>query len=131
MKDLLLGEIEHHIDRWVGKMSWTYPHIGSNSLRFTITADSEGPSEEQKMIVTELKANYETLWPHIHSEIINLVHQNAPIFKPDVLLFIPGVIGTETYDFILGYELKNEDTPNAAYFLAFDNWKIRNAIKAI
>lgn len=137
MNDELLGEIERYIDAWVGEMHWAFPNVGSETLQFRIRADVNGPSLEQKHLIEELASRYEALWPGIAnrlSELRSFKGNESEItahLKPRVLLSMPGVIGTEIFDFTLGYEFTDEENTYVGYFVSFVGWEIRNAIKAI
>jgi hypothetical protein len=48
-----------------------------------------------------------------------------------LLLFVPGIIGMDFYDFTLGYEFKEDESSETGYFVSFVDWNIVSALKAL
>jgi hypothetical protein len=65
MNDKILGKIEHHIDSWIGEISWKFPCSGTENIRFTFRADETGLTDEQRALFMELTSRYESLWPAV------------------------------------------------------------------
>jgi hypothetical protein len=47
------------------------------------------------------------------------------------LLFIPGIVGKDFYDFTLGYEFNEDESSETGYFVSFVAWNIVSALKAL
>ena len=136
MNDDILGEVKQHLDAWIGEKRWVFPGSGMEALRFRIRADERGPSAEQKQLVVELIERYESLWPKIAQKLVELnpavkkIDELSANLKPILLLSVPGIVGTEEFDFTLGYEFTNKEKANEGYFLSFGSWEIKSALRA-
>jgi len=135
MNDEQLGTIERHIDAWIGEVPFEFPCSGTKNLRFRIRAGEDGPSVEQKRLVKSLALQYEELWPQISAKLVELRSGASGINskllpKSRLLLLVPGVVGSEIFDFLLGYEFDGEEAEGTGYFLGFSAWRLRYAEKA-
>ena len=137
MNDKILGKIEHHIDSWIGEMSWKFACSGTETMRFTFRAKETGPTDEQRDLFLELTNRYEELWPAIALKLVELnpmiksASELQDILYPRILLFIPGIVGKDFYDFTLGYEFKEDESSETGYFVSFVAWDIVSALKAL
>jgi len=135
MNNEQLGKIERHIDAWMGEIPFEFPCSGTKTLRLRIRADEKGPSIEQKKLVNGLVLRYEELWPKIlpkldefRSGLGSINSSRVP--KSRLLLSVPGIVGSEVFDFLLGYEFDGEEPEGTGYFFGFSEWGLRYAAKA-
>jgi len=132
-----LEKIEHHIDSWIGEISWKFPCSGTETIRFTFRAKETGPTDEQRALFLELTNRYKELWPAIALKLVELdpiiksTSELQDILYPRILLFIPGIAGKDFYDFTLGYEFKEDESSETGYFVSFVAWNIVSALKAL
>ena len=136
MNDGLFVTIEHHIDRWKGEIPWKFPCSCTEIIRFDFLADEKGPTASQRALFLELTNRYESVWPAIAKKIVVLNPEVESLvalpflLSPRLLLFVPGIIGKEIFDFTVGYEFKEEENLGTGYFVSFVDWNIVSALKA-
>ena len=110
MNDDLFGTITYHIDAWNGEVAKTLACSGTKSIKFGIRASKGGPTDEQKKLFQDLTDRYEALWPAIAKELIKMnsvIKDSAELpfsLEPQLLLYIPGVIGDQVFDFTIGFK---------------------------
>jgi len=137
MNENILGNIERHIDSWIGEISWKFPCSGTETIRFDFRAKETGPTDEQRLLFLELTNRYEELWPAIALKLVELnpmiksASELKDILCPRILLFFPGIVGMDFYDFTLGYEFKEDESSETGYFVSFVDWNIVSALKAL
>lgn len=127
------NQLKRHVDGWLGNIPWEKPVSGTKVLHAFIRAGENGPTEQQISLLEELESRYDSLWQQIELQLAVLTETSRKLpqnLKPRVLLFMPGVLNDEIFDFTLGYEPQNQVEDNEGYFLSFRNWKIEHAIKA-
>lgn len=135
MSDEQLGKIERHIDAWIGEMPFEFPCSETVTFRFRIRAGENGPSIEQKQLVKGLVLRYEELWSKVSEKLAELrstssSEDSKQLPKPRLLMSVPGVVGSEIFDFLLGYEFEGEEAEGEGYFFGFSGWGLRYAAKA-
>jgi hypothetical protein len=135
MNDEQLGKIERHIDAWIGEIPFEFPCSATKTVRFRIRAGENGPSIEQRQLVDGLAVRYEILCPQISQKLAELCAENRGVVseqlpKPRLLLSVPGVIGSEVFDFLLGYEFDGEEAEGTGYFFGYSGWGLKSAVKA-
>ncbi len=136
MRDLELGELECFVDRWAGDASWGFPCSGTTHVRFSIRSGEPGPTPEQRDLFREIRSRYESLWPDVARKLLVLQHSIrsaddlASSLESRLLLFIPGDVSGEEFDFMLGYEFKERETVTSACFVGFRRWQIAETFKA-
>lgn len=137
MNDKIFGKIERHIDSWIGELSWKFPCSGTETIRFTFRAKETGPTDEERALFLELTNRYEELWPAIALKLVELnpmiksASELQNFLRPRILLFIPGIVGKDFYDFTLGYEFEKDESSETGYFVSFVDWNIVSALKAL
>ena len=135
MNDERLGKIERHIDAWIGEIPFEFSCSGTKTLRFRIRAGEEGPSIEQKRLLEGLALRYQALWPKISRKLEELRSgpgntDSTRFPKPRLLLSVPGHVGSEVFDFLLGYEFDRDEAEGTGYFFGFSEWELKYAAKA-
>jgi hypothetical protein len=136
MDDPDFGAIFYGIDAWCGEAAFDRPISGTQSLRIHLRSGTNGPSQEQRQLLHELKRRYNSLWPQIAARIVSLrpdiveVKRLPSLLSPTVGLNVPGVIGSEVFDFTLVYEFK-DDRNRKGYFISFASWSVERADDAM
>jgi len=126
----VLNNPEKAIDRWYGKES-IHLHDGHiNSICYTLAVEGSQISESQKEFFKEVFEKYNKLWPSIAEKIIELepkFNKLQPFITclgNNLLFYAPSRVNKETYDFMLGYELKDGESIIASYFFCYRNWQL-------
>ena len=136
MRDLELGELDRVVDTWIGDTSWEFPCSGTTHVRLSIRSSERGPTAEQRELFREIRSRYQSLWPDVARKLLVLqpsvrtAGDLATALEPRLLLFIPGVVSGEGFDFVLGYEFTERETPTSGCFVGFRGWEIADAFKA-
>ena len=136
MKDIELGELERVVDTWFGDTSWEFPCSATTHVRLSIRSSERGPTAEQRELFRKIRSRYESLWPDVARKLlgpqrsIRTAGDLATALEPRLLLFIPGVVSGEVFDFVLGYEFRDRETPTSGCFVAFRGWEIADAFEA-
>lgn len=136
MNNSLFETITYHIDAWNGEVAQTFECSGTQSIKLSIRANKDGPTDKQKKLFKDLTDRYEVLWPTIAKELIKLnpaIKDSAELpssLDPQLLLYIPGVIGDQVFDFTIGFKFKSDRGKFTAYFVSYVGWEIKICLKA-
>lgn len=99
-------------------------------MNYALAVKDTDITESQRIFVKEILDKYSFLWPAIAEKILELESEVVEIedllknFGNRLLLYSPGRVNSEVYDFMLGYELMEGKNLLGSYFFGYRNWKL-------
>jgi len=100
-------------DRWIGQESLVLHDGLISSLAYTFRVLDESISKEQRESAARVLEKYEKLWEKIRPKIESRFSLND--LSGRLLLYVPGVVGRDEYEYLLGYEFEENSSLCCAF----------------
>jgi hypothetical protein len=107
-----------HVDRWSGQESICLHGGVINELSYTFSVVGGRSVKYQKDIAVRILNNYDDHWNIIEASIKKRFSLDS--LNNRLLVFVPARVGSEEYEFMLGYEFEENGVLYSAFF-AFNN----------
>ena len=101
-------------DRWVGEEK-IFLHDGKiDTLAYTFQFAGESIAASQRDLVLEVLKNYDEYWSKLEHKIAMSIPLS--LLSNRLLIFAPAIVGSEKFDFMIGFEFVDGSMLYSAFF---------------